>query len=351
MEAADCYKMSVREINIAETIPHAWHTNSMLRLILFCSITCTVSIRVPAQPGPQNIQLRIGLVTAGEPSTSEGASIARGVRLGAAESRQTARLFGGDVQLFEAAGAGPAAISAANRLSSTNRIQLLIASSDADADALSRFAAAHHLVFFNVASRSQALRNACERYTFHIQASDVMYARARHMSVVTGSASGVPVAQSLPATTDSIVLWGPMLERFGASQINDRYRDKYALEMDGGAWAGWAAVKLAAEAALRAQSASPAKLVEYLESPATQFDGHKGWPLTFRRSDHQLRQPLYLLFGQAGSNVKRSVRDIPDLRSHQLPAPTSGRDGRASDRILDSLMASDARVCPWSARP
>jgi len=37
-------------------------------------------------------------------------------------------------------------------------------------------------------------------------------------------------------------------ERYGASQINDRYRDKYGAGMDEGV-AGWAAVKFVAEAA------------------------------------------------------------------------------------------------------
>jgi ABC-type branched-subunit amino acid transport system substrate-binding protein len=347
MQAADDCHQSSSDNNNAETIPYDRHSNSMLRLILLFSTPCVISVRAWAQQTTQHIQLRIGLITAGEPPVSEGASVARGVRLGAAEARQTAQLFGDDVQLFEAAGAGRGAVSVANRLSSASRIQLLIATSGADAEALSRFAEAHHLIFFNASSRSQGLRNACDRYTFHIEASDAMYANAGRMAADDGSTSIETGRRSLRATTDSIVLWSPMLERFGASQINDRYRDKYMTGMDGGGWAGWAAVKLGAEAALRAHSASPARLLEYLESSSTQFDGHKGWPLTFRRSDHQLRQPLYVVFSPPTGTVKRSVRDIPDLRSHQIPNAT----GRASDRVLDSLIGSDARVCPWSARP
>ncbi len=323
----------------------------MLRLILLCSIPCVISIGAWAPQATQHSQLRIGLITAGEPALSEGASVARGVRLGAAEARQTAQLFGDDVQLFEAVGAGPGAVSVANRLVSASRIQLLIATAGADAEALSRFAGAHHLIFFNASSRSQALRNACDRYTFHIEASDAMYANAGRMAADNGPASIETGTRSPRAGTDSIVLWSPMLERFGASQINDRYRDKYMTGMDGAAWAGWAAAKLGAEAALRAHSGSPARLLEYLESSSTQFDGHKGWPLTFRRSDHQLRQPLYVVFGPRAGTVRRSVRDIPDLRSHQIPNATGVSSARASDRILDSLMRSDARTCPWSGRP
>ena len=46
------------------------------------------------------------------------------------------------------------------------------------------------------------------------------------------------------------------------------------------------------EALLRA-GATPRLLLEYFESDPP-FDGHKGRPLTFRKQDHQLRQPMYL---------------------------------------------------------
>jgi ABC-type branched-subunit amino acid transport system substrate-binding protein len=322
----------------------------MMRSILLCSIACVVPVSGSTQQLQKHIQLRIGLITTGGNTASSGASIARGVRLGAAESRQTAQLFGDDVQLFETAGAGATAVASADRLVSSDKIEILIGTSGVDAEALSRFSERHHIIFLNAASRSQALRSACNRYTFHVEASDAMYSSAARQGNVAPSPARSAVARSLGASTDSIVLWSSILERFGASQINDRYRDKYATGMDGGAWAGWAAVKFGAEAALRARSASPGQVLAYLESPATQFDGHKGWPLTFRLSDHQLRQPLYIVAAPSAGTVKATVRDVPDLHAHVLPNSSSDRGGRASDRILDSLMASDAHACPWSAR-
>jgi ABC-type branched-subunit amino acid transport system substrate-binding protein len=318
----------------------------MRRLILLGAIACIAPISASAQQTQQHIQLRVGLVTPGD-TVGSAASIAHGVRLGAAEARQTAQLFGDDVQFAEARGAGAAAVAAANRLLSHNGIEVLVGSSTSDADALSRFSEAHHIIFVDAASRSQQLRSACNRFTFYIEATDAMYASAERLG---GSRSGdrAATARSPRMSTDSIVLWSPLLERFGASQINTRYRNDYGRGMDGSAWAGWAAVKFAAEAALRARSTSPAKLLSYLESPATQFDGHKGWPLTFRRSDHQLRQPLYLIAHPADAAGRVVVRDIPEL--HGTSALSGdGRTGRASDRMLDSLIASPSvRACPWN---
>ena len=58
-------------------------------------------------------------------------------------------------------------------------------------------------------------------------------------------------------------------------------------------WAAWAALKLVGEAVVRAGASDGDALVAFLES-APPFDGHKGEALTFRRWDHQLRQPLYV---------------------------------------------------------
>lgn len=340
--------MSCFQDDSAETIPYDRHSNIMLRLIPLCSLLCVVPLRASAQQTPHHAQLRIGLITPGGQTGPEVASIVRGVRLGAAESRQTAQLFGDDVELFEAEGAGAGAIAAANRLLATNKIEILLGASTADVEALARFSEAHHILFLNAASRSQSLRSACYRHTFHVEAADAMYSSAGQQSRVAPSPSRTASTGLRGARADSVVLWSSLLERFGAGQINDRYRDKYSAAMDGAAWAGWAAVKFGAEAALRVHSASPARLLAYLESPTTQFDGHKGWPLTFRFSDHQLRQPLYMVFAPLAGNSKPSVRDIPDLRAQESPNSSMEGKERPSDRVLDSLMGPDAVTCPWS---
>ena len=145
-----------------------------------------------------------------------------------------------------------------------------------------------------------------------------------------------------------MVLWGSTLERYGASQLNDRYRAKYHLDMDGGAWAGWFAMKLISESSLRAGSNQAARLLAYLESPATSFDGHKGWPLNFRSADHQLREPLYVWVGASSANGARRFRDVPELRGD---SPTPGREDPARlNQSLDRLIASPTTPrCQWNS--
>jgi ABC-type branched-subunit amino acid transport system substrate-binding protein len=323
-------------------------------LTLSCALIIVPSLCAHGQESTHS-QLRIGLVTPADAALSlDAQSVARGVRLGAAEAKQTATLFGDDVELYQATGSGESgATSAAERLLSARQIQVLIGTSAQDADALSQFAESHHILFLNVASRSPALRTACRRYSFDVEATDAMYANAARIAGAASSSSLVPrVAHAAGSLTDSVVLWGPSLERFGASQLNGRYRDKYRMGMDGSAWAGWAAVKIASEAALRARSTAPAKLVEYLESSTSQFDGHKGWPLSFRRADHQLRQPLYIVTRTASKAVGRAqvLRDVPELRAISA-APTAEGGARDQEQLLDRLLsAPGAGACRWKSR-
>jgi hypothetical protein len=335
-------------------------------LARLCAVLVVCSMTTPAQTGAQTAHnaLRIALITPGNPDGStNSASVARGVRLGAAEAKQTANLFGNDVELYEAT-TRTTATAAAMQLLSRRQVQVLIASSADDAEALSRFAESHHILFLNVASRAQSLRAACRRFSFHIEATNEMYANASR-------SPGGPPSRAITKRrdADSVLLWGPTLERYGASQINDRYRDKYGTGMDGSAWAGWAAVKFVAEAALRTRSTDPSRLLAYLESPDTQFDGHKGWPLSFRRADHQLRQPLYATTstthmasrGRSGTEGRPSagapLRAIPELRAStgQGVGSTGARSaistGSGTPGPLDALIsATNTRACPWGIR-
>jgi hypothetical protein len=300
--------------------------------------------RVTAQgPAAPNV-LRIGILTTVS-ANAYVASVERGVRLGAAEAKQTANLFGSDVQLLEArAGSDP--VASATKLLSQRKVDVLIGTSPADAEALSRLAEQRHVLFLNAASRSQALRAQCRRYTLHVQASEGMYNNAllaERQAFARGDRT-----PSRAAAPDSVVLWSSTLQRYGAAQINDRFRAKYHSGMDGGAWAGWVAVKIAAESALRGRSTEPARLLIYLESPATTFDGHKGWPLSFRIADHQLRQPLYTVAHAANGSSAAIVHDVPELRGD---SPTNGNEPARLNQSLDRLIAAPtAPRCQWLAR-
>ena len=111
-----------------------------------------------------------------------------------------------------------------------------------------------------------------------------------------------------PDRDSNVVVWDASLERFGAEQLNDRYRGVTGAEMNGEAWTGWFAMKALVESMLRVRSRDPERILRYLESANSQFDGHKGTPLSFDRR-RQLRQPLYVV--QRTHGGARVVREIP----------------------------------------
>ena len=88
--------------------------------------------------------------------------------------------------------------------------------------------------------------------------------------------------------------WHYELERFSARELNGRFRRRWNAPMTETSWAAWAALKLVGEAVVRAGAGDGAALAAFLES-APPFDGHKGEALAFRKWDHQLRQPLYVV--------------------------------------------------------
>ncbi len=103
--------------------------------------------------------------------------------------------------------------------------------------------------------------------------------------------SELRAAWSAKDASVSIVEWHWTLEKYGAGELNERFRRRFASEMDGQAWAGWFGVKVMLEAALRAQTSDLGLLSSRI--PGMRFDGHKGVRLQF--VDSVLRQPLYVV--------------------------------------------------------
>jgi hypothetical protein len=97
---------------------------------------------------------------------------------------------------------------------------------------------------------------------------------------------------------DSVLAWHPSLVRYGAGQLNERYRRRFGAEMDEPAWAAWIAVKILVDAVLKTGSNDPRALELFLLDGA-RFDGHKGVPLFFDRRKRELVQPLYSLSGES----------------------------------------------------
>ncbi len=139
------------------------------------------------------------------------------------------------------------------------------------------------------------------------------------------------------------MLWDPAFRFAGALELNSRFAARWKHPMDGPAWASWCAVKILWEAALRARSTDPAQVVRYLESDRVVLDGHKGIILTFRRWDHQLRQPLEMV------RLKRGARDLLEVAEPVGGIPNVNAPGRDPRQVLDQLgdLAPDSK-CRFS---
>ena len=128
-----------------------------------------------------------------------------------------------------------------------------------------------------------------------------------------------------------IVGWHPDLEQFSGRELNSRFRHRFGAPMSELAWNAWTALKLIGEAAVRGQARDAAGVLAFVES-APPFDGHKGFPLTFRRWDQQLRQPLYVMGHRGTAGGAEDAAALSLL-------------GRIPARDLDSIgtLAKDSR--------
>jgi hypothetical protein len=84
--------------------------------------------------------------------------------------------------------------------------------------------------------------------------------------------------------------WHAGLMKFGAEELNVRFRRRFGRPMDERSWHGWVAVKCAVELALRYPGGSPREKIGGLR-----LDGHKGMMLRFDPKDRHLVQPVYLV--------------------------------------------------------
>jgi hypothetical protein len=111
---------------------------------------------------------------------------------------------------------------------------------------------------------------------FSVKAEPSAYAEVRQRVSLQGSAA---------------VEWHHSLERYGAGELNERFRRYARARMSSDHWLGWIAVKVIIEAHLRARDVEDLPAV----MARTRYDGHKGVPLSFSQETRNLRQPLYLV--------------------------------------------------------
>ncbi|MFD3190881.1 ABC transporter substrate-binding protein [Sedimentitalea sp. HM32M-2] len=93
--------------------------------------------------------------------------------------------------------------------------------------------------------------------------------------------------------------WAPVVEQWGAAQLQSRFRDLAGRAMQDRDYAAWAAVRSIGEAVTRTGRADAATLRGYLLSDDFQLAAFKGRPLSYRGWNGQLRQPVPLVTAAA----------------------------------------------------
>lgn len=121
--------------------------------------------------------------------------------------------------------------------------------------------------------------------------------------------------------------WHPASERYGAPQVNRRFERGAGRPMSEFDWSAWVAVKAIAEAVARNAALSAPEIVRALSDGPVSIEMSKGLPGSFRRWDHQLRQPIMLHTSNAvvdfapfeGFLHERTTLDTLGLGENEVP--------------------------------
>jgi ABC transporter substrate binding protein (PQQ-dependent alcohol dehydrogenase system) len=137
------------------------------------------TLRVLAQPKEE--ALRIGVVLPSQPRSGLERAVVEAARMGLEMGRDeysfNAGLVGQRLEvLLRTAPDAPAAVREAERLVGSEEVFALVGGFRGQAEALSQVAQQRRVLFFNIGSPGDRLRQeACSRYTFHVEASAAMY--------------------------------------------------------------------------------------------------------------------------------------------------------------------------------
>lgn len=93
--------------------------------------------------------------------------------------------------------------------------------------------------------------------------------------------------------------WSPVIEQWGAAQLQSRFEEATGRHMRPRDYAAWAAMRTIGEAVTRTNAADVATLRAYILGPDFELAGFKGRPLTYRSWNGQLRQPIALVHPRA----------------------------------------------------
>ncbi|HSK09110.1 MAG TPA: ABC transporter substrate-binding protein [Vicinamibacterales bacterium] len=176
---------------------------------------------------------------------------------------------------------------------------------------------------FDRIGRSADVAFACGPLAARVAVAGAYAARRRRFGLAgIGEGDGVI---DYPAAGSWVVPWHHALERYGAGQLNARFRQRFGREMTGAAWSAWLAPKLVSDTLLR-RGSSRASLLHLLTVDSARFDGHKGQGLAFGE-DRQLNQPLYAVTRDRPGAGSPAVHEIPmdenDTRLPQVSRPSA----------------------------
>ena len=88
--------------------------------------------------------------------------------------------------------------------------------------------------------------------------------------------------------------WHAATDLWGGTQLQRRFHRDAGRWMDERDYAAWLAARVVGEAVTRVNSADPAALREHIIGDEFAAAGFKGQPLTFRKWNQQLRQPVFV---------------------------------------------------------
>ncbi len=132
-----------------------------------------------------------------------------------------------------------------------------------------------------------------------------------------------PVAGSAGLTP---VVWSPVIEQWGAAQLQSRFRKLAQRDMTSRDYSNWAAVRSIGEAVTRTESLSPADIRRYVLSDEFELAGFKGAPLSFRSWNGQMRQSVQLVHPKAvvaTAPIEGFLHPLTELDTLGLDEPES----------------------------
>jgi len=121
--------------------------------------------------------------------------------------------------------------------------------------------------------------------------------------------------------------WDPQFREYAARGVLYRFFRMTGREMTERDYGNWLGMAVIAEAVTRGAAPDPRSIRKYILSERFSLAANKGEGLTFRRWDHQLRQPL-LLFGQ---RVLVSMAPLSEYRHPGYQTDTLGFDESDSE--------------------